>query len=162
MENCSLTHASMLNCYTIFLKQIIPWNGVLGHLCAHIYRLNWVRKTSYRMVRWMWWHCHLDTGFVIRDLGVWQRARYLSGFPLYEWAGKKPFVSLKPERLKLRVVVAQYNLNWVKIEILVCDIYCFFRYSSTVRRISASRVQYGQCSYIETWGFLEGLWNNYN
>ena len=26
MENSSLAHNSMLNCYTIFLKQIIPWS----------------------------------------------------------------------------------------------------------------------------------------
>ena len=33
MENSSLTHASMLNCYTIFLKQIIPCRV---YMCANI------------------------------------------------------------------------------------------------------------------------------
>ena len=31
-----------------------------------------------RMVRWMRWHCPPDTGFEIRALAVWGRARYLS------------------------------------------------------------------------------------
>ena len=40
MENSSLTHASMLNCYTIFLKQIIPWNALTSriiyeHICIY-------------------------------------------------------------------------------------------------------------------------------
>ena len=30
------------------------------------------------MVRWLGWHCPPDTGFVIRALAVWGRARYLS------------------------------------------------------------------------------------
>ena len=31
-----------------------------------------------KMPRWMRWHCPLDTGFEIRTLAVWGRARYLS------------------------------------------------------------------------------------
>ena len=31
-----------------------------------------------RMVRWIRWHCPLDTGFGIRTLAVWDRARYIS------------------------------------------------------------------------------------
>ena len=49
------------------------------------------------MVRWLRWHCLPDTGFEIRALVVWGRARYLSvteaphntDFPT--WTGKKHF-----------------------------------------------------------------------
>ena len=49
------------------------------------------------MVRWLRWHCPPDTGFEIRALAVWGRARYLSvteaphntDFPT--WMGKKHF-----------------------------------------------------------------------
>ena len=48
-----------------------------------------------RMVRWVRWHCHLDTGFEIQTLEVWGQARYLSvteahhNTMFYEWMGKK-------------------------------------------------------------------------
>ena len=50
-----------------------------------------------RMVRWMRWHCPPDTGFEIRALTVWGRARYLSvteaphNTEFYTWMGKKHF-----------------------------------------------------------------------
>ena len=57
-----------------------------------------------RMVKWMRWHCSLDTGGEIRTLTVWNQARYLSVtedpivLSLCEWVGKKHcFVSLKRE-----------------------------------------------------------------
>ena len=53
------------------------------------------------MVRWLRWHCPPDTGFEIRALAVWGRARYLSvteaphntGF--HTWMGKKHFCSFQ-------------------------------------------------------------------
>ena len=79
------------------------WNesGFTPPLCT--YRLNWVRKTSLRMVRWMRWHCPQDTGFEIRALAVWGRARYLSvteaphNTEFFHVGGEETcFVSFKP------------------------------------------------------------------
>ena len=47
------------------------------------------------MVRWLRWHCPPDTGFEIRTLAVWGRARYLSvteaphNTNFHTWMGKK-------------------------------------------------------------------------
>ena len=49
------------------------------------------------MVRWLRWHCPPDTGFEIRALAVWGRARYLSvtetphNIDFHTWMGKKHF-----------------------------------------------------------------------
>ena len=49
------------------------------------------------MVRWLRWHCPPDTGFAIRALAVWGRARYLSvteaphNTDFHTWMGKKHF-----------------------------------------------------------------------
>ena len=49
------------------------------------------------MVRWLRWRCPLDTGFEIRTLAVWGRARYLSATEaphtanFHTWMGKKHF-----------------------------------------------------------------------
>ena len=49
------------------------------------------------MVRWLRWHCPPDTGFEIRALAVWGRARYLSvteaphNTNFHTWMGKKQF-----------------------------------------------------------------------
>ena len=49
------------------------------------------------MVRWLRWHCPPDTGFEIRALAVWGRARYLSlteaphNTDFHTWMGKKQF-----------------------------------------------------------------------
>ena len=49
------------------------------------------------MVKWLRWHCHPDTGFEIRALAVWGRARYLSvtkaphNTDFHTWMGKKHF-----------------------------------------------------------------------
>ena len=49
------------------------------------------------MVRWLRWHCPPDTGFEIRALSVWGRARYLSvteaphNTNFHTWMGKKHF-----------------------------------------------------------------------
>ena len=49
------------------------------------------------MVRWLGWHCPPDTGFEIRALAVWGRARYLSvtetphNTDFHTWMGKKLF-----------------------------------------------------------------------
>ena len=49
------------------------------------------------MVRWLRWHCPPDTGFEIRALAVWGRARYLSvteaphNTDFHTWVGKKHF-----------------------------------------------------------------------
>ena len=48
-------------------------------------------------MRWMRWHCPPDTGFEIRALAVWGRARYLSvteaphNTDFHTWMGKKYF-----------------------------------------------------------------------
>ena len=50
------------------------------------------------MVRWLRWHCPPDTGFEIRALAVWGRARYLSvteashNTDFHKWMGKKHFL----------------------------------------------------------------------
>ena len=49
------------------------------------------------MVRWLRWHCPPDTGFEIRALAVWGRARYFSvteaphNTNFHTWMGKKQF-----------------------------------------------------------------------
>ena len=49
------------------------------------------------MVRWLRWHCPPDTGFEIRALAVWGRARHLSvaeaphNTDFHTWMGKKHF-----------------------------------------------------------------------
>ena len=49
------------------------------------------------MVRWLRWHCPPDTGFEIRALAVWGRARYLSvteaphNTDFHTWMRKKHF-----------------------------------------------------------------------
>ena len=49
------------------------------------------------MVRWLRWHCPPDTGFEIRALAVWGRARYFSvtaaphNTDFHTWMGKKHF-----------------------------------------------------------------------
>ena len=49
------------------------------------------------MVRWLRWHCPTDTGFEIRVMAVWGRARYLSvteaphNTDFHTWMGKKHF-----------------------------------------------------------------------
>ena len=49
------------------------------------------------MVRWLRWHCPPDTGFEIRALAVWGRARYLSvteaphNTDFHTWMGKNIF-----------------------------------------------------------------------
>ena len=61
----------------LYLTGYIKWNesGFKPPLCT--YRLNWARRTS-----WGWWDDRddtvLQTGFEIRALAVWGRARYLS------------------------------------------------------------------------------------
>ena len=56
------------------------------------------------MVRWLRWHCPPDTGFEIRALAVWSRARYLSvteaphNTDFHTWMGKKHFCFFKPPR----------------------------------------------------------------
>ena len=48
-------------------------------------------------MRWLRWHCPPDTGFEIRSLAVWGRARYLSvteaphNTDFHTWMGKKHF-----------------------------------------------------------------------
>ena len=52
------------------------------------------------MVKWLRWHCPPDTGFEIRALAVWGRARYLSvteaphNTDFHTWMGKKHFLFL--------------------------------------------------------------------
>ena len=56
------------------------------------------------MVRWLRWHCPPDTGFEIRALAVWGRARYLSvteaphNTNFHTWMGKKHFLFLSNRR----------------------------------------------------------------
>ena len=70
-------------------------------LCT--YRLIRARRTLLRIVRWMRWHCPTDTGFEIRAMAVWGRARYLSvteaphNFQSLRVGVEKHIVSSKPE-----------------------------------------------------------------
>ena len=97
-------HAQNMNC--IFCNEsqktgdkLIKWewneSGFRPPLCT--YRLNWARRTSWGWVRWLRWHCPPDTGFEIRALAVWGRARYLSvteaphNTDFHTWMGKKHF-----------------------------------------------------------------------
>ena len=54
-------------------------------------------ESGFRVVRWLRWHCPPDTGFEIRALAVWGRARYLSvtevphNTDFHTWIGKKQF-----------------------------------------------------------------------
>ena len=56
------------------------------------------------MVRWLRWHCPPDTGFEIRALAVWDRARYLAvteaphNTDFHTWMGKKHFLFLSNRR----------------------------------------------------------------
>ena len=56
------------------------------------------------MVRWLRWHCPPDTGFEIRALAVWGRARYISvteaphNTDFHTWMGKKHFLFPRPPR----------------------------------------------------------------
>ena len=83
----------------------LKWNEMnraLGHLCAHIGYTG--PGEEVRMVRWLRWHCLPDTGFEIRALAVWGRARYLSvteaphNTDFYTWMGKKRFLFLSNRR----------------------------------------------------------------
>ena len=61
------------------------------------------------MVRWLRWHCPPDTGFEIRALAVWGRARYLSvteaphNTNFHTWMGKKQFLFLSNRLLFVNV-----------------------------------------------------------
>ena len=63
-------------------------------------RLSSIRSDKLRMLRWVRWHCPLDTRFEIQTLKAWGRARYLSvtetphNTEFYEWMGKKHFCFL--------------------------------------------------------------------
>ena len=58
-------------------RREMKWIGFRPPLC--IYRLNcMVLENLVGMVRWIRWHCPPDTGFEIRALAVWGRARYIS------------------------------------------------------------------------------------
>ena len=86
----------------ILIFPALKWNesGFRPPLCT--YRLNWARRTSCGW--WMRWLCPPDTGFEIRALAVWGRARYLSvteaphNTEFHTWMGKFFFVSFKPPR----------------------------------------------------------------
>ena len=73
-------------------------NRALGHLCAL------GQEKLLRMVRWLRWHCPPDTGFEIRALAVWGRARYLSvtealhNTDFHTWMWKKHFLFLSNRR----------------------------------------------------------------
>ena len=73
-------------------------NRVLGHLCAHHYKLIWARRTSRG-----WWDkwddCSPDTGFEIWALAVWGRARYLSVTEAPVDPGKAVGVVIMPEKM---------------------------------------------------------------
>ena len=73
----------------------MKWIGLQATV-VHIYaKLG--QENLLRMVRRLRWHCPLDTGFEIRALLVWGRARYLSvteaphNTDFHTWMGKKQF-----------------------------------------------------------------------
>ena len=96
LEHSTVIHSNYLVIMPGF--EIMKWNilGFRPPLCT--YRLNWARRASWGwLVRWMRWHCPPDTGFEIRSLAVWGRARYLSvteaphNTDFHTWMGKKHF-----------------------------------------------------------------------
>ena len=83
----------LIKSYHLYKMKLNEMNGSWGHICAH-HRLNWARKTSRG-----WWDESDGTALQTQDSKFeTSRAR---GLPrilnLYEWAGQKPFVSLKLE-----------------------------------------------------------------
>ena len=67
------------------------------------------------MVRWLRWHCPPDTGFEIRALAVWGRARYLSvteaphNTNFHTWMGKM----WAPKRLQfLWTTLHSKSMSW--------------------------------------------------
>ena len=79
----------------------MKWNGGLGHLCAHNYRLNGAWVTS-----WWWWDEWDDTALQTQDsnIGGLRPSSLLLGhrgspqyWIFYERTGKKHSVSLKLE-----------------------------------------------------------------
>ena len=124
------------------------------------------------MVRWLRWHCPPDTGFEIRALAVWGRARYLSvteaphNTNFHTWMGKKQFCFFQtaetgnrtpdsgvkgsganhyPRAPALVGLVLYYK--WVKKKRLIREI-IHYRSAETALH-AASRL---------TLGFCEGLW----
>ena len=87
-------HSGWISTCEVSMSDIPPneMNRALGHLCAKLGQENLLR-----MVRWLRWHCPPDTGFEIRALTVWGRARYLSvteaphNTDFHTWMGKKHF-----------------------------------------------------------------------
>ena len=86
----------------LFMTQKACKNGVVGHLCAHTLYAKLGQENLLRMVRWMRWHCHPDTGLEIRAPVVWSRARSLGHRSLdnikyLQVSEELHFVSLKLE-----------------------------------------------------------------
>ena len=69
------------------------------------------------MVRWLRWHCPPDTGFEIRALAVWGRARYLSvteaphNTDFHTWMEKKHFCFF--ETAETGSYVNKWMVYWV-------------------------------------------------
>ena len=70
----------------------MKWIGLQANF-VHIY----AKLGQENLLRMMRWHCPPDTGFEIRALAVWGRARYLSvteaphNTEFYTWMGEKHF-----------------------------------------------------------------------
>ena len=92
---CWLSIDSVLCWGLVFVSDIceIKWIGLWATF-VHI-KAKLGQENLLRMVRWMRWHCPPDTGFEIRALAVWGRARYLSvteaphNTEFHTWMGKK-------------------------------------------------------------------------
>ena len=78
MENSSLTHASMLNCYTIFLKQIIPCSVLKIYACADyicffyvLFRIHILYHAKSTVYKYIEQHIHVQMScFGDRDMFV--------------------------------------------------------------------------------------------
>ena len=74
---------------------ILNESGFRPPLCTNRLGARVGQENLLRMVRWMRWHYPPDTGFEIRALAVWGRARYLSvteaphNTDFYTWMGEK-------------------------------------------------------------------------
>ena len=88
--------------YELFkiVSQHCPWYNIIIQI--YIGWQDWSLVTAWQSYiildkRWLRWHCPPDTGFEIRALAVWGRARYLSvteaphNTNFHTWMGKKQF-----------------------------------------------------------------------
>ena len=85
--------------FTLKLAKEMKWIGLKATFVKISAKLG--QEKLLKMVRWLRWHCPLDTGLKIRALAAWGRARYLSvteaphNTHFHTWMGKIHFCSFQ-------------------------------------------------------------------